>query len=253
MVDIADWIRALRGSQDRFASLVSPLHGDAVSGPSYASEWSIAQVASHLGSQAEIFAAFLDAGLAGTTPPGLDDFKPIWAEWDHKTPQAQVADSVLANEELTARIEGLSDEQRAAFRLSLFGTDLDLAGLAGMRLGEHAMHTWDIAVALDPTATIADDAVELLVDALPTMAARIGKPAENGQSVTVETVAPQRSFALTTGPEVTLAVGADTESAEVTLPAEAFVRLVYGRLDPEHTPVEPSPVLDQVRQVFPGF
>jgi uncharacterized protein (TIGR03083 family) len=253
MVDIADWIRALRGSQDRFASLVSPLEGDAVSGPSYASEWSIAQVASHLGSQAEIFAMFLDAGTSGTDAPGLDEFKPIWAVWDNKAPQAQVTDSVRANEELTARIEGLSDSERAAFRLALFGMDLDLAGLTGMRLGEHAMHVWDIAVALDPTAEITPDAVELLVDSLPTMAARVGKPAEDGSTIAVETAAPQRSFVLTTGPEVALTAGAGTASAELRLPAEAFVRLVYGRLDPEHTPGDPSPVLDRLRQVFPGF
>jgi uncharacterized protein (TIGR03083 family) len=253
MVDIADWIRALRGSQDRFASLVAPLEGDGVTGPSYASEWTIAQVASHLGSQAVIFARFLDAGMSGGDAPGLEDFKPIWAEWDNKTPQAQVADSVRANEELTARIEGLSDEERAKFRLSLFGTDLDLVGLAGMRLGEHAMHTWDIAVALDPGATLNADAVDLLVDALPTMAARIGKPAENGQSVEVETTTPQRSFVLTTGPEVTLTNGEGTEPAELNLPAEAFVRLVYGRMDPDHAPIEPAPVLDQLRKVFSGF
>jgi Protein of unknown function (DUF998) len=28
--------------------------------------------------------------------------------------------------------------------------DLDTTGLARMRLGEHAIHTWDIAVALEP-------------------------------------------------------------------------------------------------------
>ena len=39
------------------------------------------------------------------------------------------------------------------------------------------------------------------------------------------------------------------------MPAEAFVRLVYGRLDPAHTP----PIkahradLDELRQLFPGF
>ncbi|HEX5406111.1 MAG TPA: maleylpyruvate isomerase family mycothiol-dependent enzyme [Pseudonocardiaceae bacterium] len=253
MVDISDWIRALRGSQDRFAAVVAPLDDDAVTKPSYASEWSIAQVASHLGSQAVIFAKFLDAGTAGTEPPGLEQFQPIWAEWDGKTPQAQVAESVVANEELTARIEGLSDTERAAFRISLFGMDLDLVGLAGMRLGEHAMHVWDIAVALDPTAVIDAESVALLVDALPTMAARVGKPTEDELTVVVETVAPERKFVLTTGAAVTMALSDGGEAAELTLPAEALLRLVYGRMDAEHTPIEANPVLDRLREVFPGF
>jgi hypothetical protein len=39
------------------------------------------------------------------------------------------------------------------------------------------------------------------------------------------------------------------------LPAEAFVRLVYGRLDPDHTPpVETGgDELDALRKVFPGL
>ena len=42
--------------------------------------------------------------------------------------------------------------------------------------------------------------------------------------------------------------------AELVLPAEAFVRLVYGRLDPGHTPpVEGDADLDELRAVFPGF
>ncbi|MBV9412046.1 MAG: hypothetical protein JO148_10655, partial [Acidimicrobiia bacterium] len=39
------------------------------------------------------------------------------------------------------------------------------------------------------------------------------------------------------------------------MPAEAFIRLVYGRLDSDHTPssVEgDAETLEQLRQVFPG-
>ena len=39
-----------------------------------------------------------------------------------------------------------------------------------------------------------------------------------------------------------------------TLPAESMCRLVYGRLDPDHTPagVDDGPVLARLRAVFPG-
>jgi uncharacterized protein (TIGR03083 family) len=255
MADTVALIKAVRTSHDRFAALVSPLDDDAVQRPSYDDEWSIAQVASHLGSQAEIFGLFLDAGLSGTAAPGGEAFPPIWDRWNNRTPALQVADSVLANEEFATRVEGLSESERAGFALSAFGTELDLAGTLAMRLGEHAVHTWDVAVAVDPKATVAADAVELLIDSLPAMAARTGKAAADGRGVVVETVAPQRRFVLTTGPEVSLVADSGTTAADLRLPAEALVRLVYGRLDPEHTPADlaDDAVLTQLREVFPGF
>jgi hypothetical protein len=43
--------------------------------------------------------------------------------------------------------------------------------------------------------------------------------------------------------------------AMVHLPAEAFIRLLYGRLDPDHSPlVETEGItLDELRAIFPGF
>ena len=74
--------------------------------------------------------------------------------------------SIAANDALLKRLEGLDDEQLASFRLALFGRDLDIAGLLRMRISEHAIHTWDIAVTLDPAAELAPESVELLIDGL---------------------------------------------------------------------------------------
>jgi hypothetical protein len=47
--------------------------------------------------------------------------------------------------------------------------------------------------------------------------------------------------------------GGDPPAPDLELPAEAFVRLVYGRLDPAHTPpVSGTADLDELRSVFPG-
>ena len=65
-----------------------------------------------------------------------------------------------------------------------------------------------------------------------------------------------RHFILETGETVTLMPAeGDGLRPELALPAEAFVRLVYGRLDPAHTPpVEAARVdLDELRHVFPGL
>jgi uncharacterized protein (TIGR03083 family) len=250
------WIGALRHSHDRLQALVGPLDPGQLEQGSYASEWSIAQVLSHLGSQAEIFGLFLEAGLAGQDPPGREEFAPIWNVWNAKDPQAQATDALRADEVTLERFESLDADQRARLRLQMFGRETDVTGIARMRVGEHAVHTWDVAVALDPAATVAPDAVGLLIDTLGPLAARTGKPDGKQRRVRVVTSDPERHFVLETGEAVSLEES-DGEPGllELRLPAEAFVRLVYGRLDPAHTPpVEADGVdLDELRAIFPGF
>lgn len=250
------WIGALRHSHDRLQELAGQLDAAQLEQLSYASEWSIAQVLSHLGSQAEIFGLFLAAGLTGQDPPGREEFVPIWEVWNAKSPQAQASDALRADQATLDQFESLDDEQRARLRLPVFGMDLDVAGLARMRLGEHAVHTWDVAVALDPAATIEPDAVGLLIDGLSQFAGRAGKPDGRERRVRVVTTDPERSFVLETGEAVTLTESDGDEGLpELRLPAEALLRLLYGRLDPAHTPpVEAKGVdLDELRAIFPGF
>jgi uncharacterized protein (TIGR03083 family) len=252
----APWIGALRHSHERLRALVEPLDEGQLEEPSYASEWSIAQVLSHLGSQAEIFGLFLDASLDGKEPPGREAFGPIWDTWNAKSPQAQASDGLSADQATLERFESLDADQLASLHLQLFGRELDAAGLARMRVGEHAVHTWDVAVALDPAATLSPDAAGLLVDTLGQLAARTGKADGKQRRLLVTTSDPGRRFVLETGEAVTLAPADGEENLpELRLPTEALVRLVYGRLDPAHTPpADASGVdLDDLRQVFPGF
>ena len=249
------WIGALRHSHDRLQALVEPLDLASLEQRSYASEWSIAQVLSHLGSGADIFALFLEAGLAGQDPPGRDAFVPVWNAWNAKDPQAQATDGLRADEAAVERFESLDPDQRE-LRLQVFGMDVDLIGLARMRVSEHAVHTWDVAVALDSSATVAPEAVGLLVDMVGQLAARSAKPDGKQRRIRVSTTDPERHFVLETGEAVSLTESDGEEGLpELRLPAEAFVRLVYGRLGPHHTPpVEADGVdLDELRQLFPGF
>lgn len=250
------WITALRHSHDTLAGLVAPLTSNQIRQPSYASEWSIAQVLSHLGSQAEIFSGFLGAGLSGEDPPGPDSFPAIWDAWNGRDPEAQVADSVRDNNALIERFEALSPEQLDGLHLSLFGMELDATGLARMRLSEHAVHTWDVAVSLDPRATIAPDSAALLVDTLGQMVARIPTPDGPHRSIHVSVTDPDREFTLERGEKIELnpaTPGGGPPNLE--LPSEALIRLVYGRLDAAHTPpLQADDVdLDELRRVFPGF
>jgi len=252
------WIGALRHSHDRLQGLVEPLGLGQLEQPSYASEWSIAQVLSHLGSGAEIFGLFLQSGLTGQDPPGRDEFGPIWSAWNAKDPQAQATDGLRADGSAVARFESLDPDQ-AKLRLDLFGSDMDLLGLARMRVSEHAIHTWDVAVALDPSATVAPDAVDLLIDTVGQLAARSARPDGKRRRLAVSTTDPERHFILETGEGVGLAEAGGSGDVDglprLRLPAEAFVRLIYGRLGRHHTPpVEADGVdLDELRSIFPGF
>ncbi|HEY6278699.1 MAG TPA: maleylpyruvate isomerase family mycothiol-dependent enzyme [Streptosporangiaceae bacterium] len=253
-----DVLTALRNSHDRLATAVSPLTSEQVGGPSY-HDWTIAQVASHLGSGAEVFGLFLAAGAAGTEAPGIEQFRPIWDRWNAKPAPQQVQDAVVTDAALLDQASELAPAERESWQLDVFGTHQDLPGLLRMRLSEHAMHTWDIVVALDPAATVADDAIELIVGNLAPLAARAGKGSPEPVTVHVITSGPEREFLLELTPDgvkLTPAPGPGHATATLRLPAEAFVRLLYGRLDPAHTPgsVEAENVeLDTLRRSFPGF
>jgi uncharacterized protein (TIGR03083 family) len=253
----APWVITLRRSHDRVVRRTADLDGAGLTQPSYDSEWTIADVLSHLGSQAEIFGLLVDAGLTGKDAPGADAFGSIWDVWNARSPEEQSAESAAANESLVRRLEVLEPGELEAFRLAAFGTELDAAGLLRMRLSEHAVHTWDIEVAFQPDVPVAPDAVDLLIDGLPELVARTGKPSARPVTLEVVTTQPDRRFVLVTD-GVRLEPFADqTTDGSVHLPAEALVRLVYGRLDDDHLgsgELETAGIaLDQLRELFPGF
>ncbi len=252
-------LAALGNSHARLAAVAGPLTAEEVAGPSYDDDWSIAQVLSHLGSGAEIFELILDAGRRGDNAPGPEQFQEIWGRWNAKSPAEQAQDGVAADAAFLDRLASLEPAERDGWRLSFFGGEQRLSDIARMRLSEQALHTWDIAVARDSRAALAGDAVELILDTLPGFAPRIGLAGQN-LSVHVTTYDPDRRFRLDAGPEgVSLSPDAPSPlpsgSAVLRLPAEAFIRLVAGRLDDEHTPAAETENVDlaTLRRIFPGF
>jgi uncharacterized protein (TIGR03083 family) len=250
-------LAALRNSRARLVETVTPLTAEQVRQQSYDTEWSIAQVLSHIGSGSLFFRFILEAGLAGEPAPGIDVMRPIWDEWNAKSPDDQAHDAIEADGELMAAVDALDDEQRDAWHLDFFGSDRDFATLVQMRLGEHSLHTWDIVVALDPSAQLLPDGVAVLIDALEPLVARTAKPLDHQLVLGIETEAPARNFVLTIDAD-----GAKLEPLDarfeadqlLAIPAEAFIRLIYGRLDPDHTPAGvDDPILDELRAVFQGF
>jgi uncharacterized protein (TIGR03083 family) len=251
-------LAALRHSRDHLAAVVDSMTGDEVQRPSYHS-WSIAEVLSHLGSGAEIFQLRLAAGFPGGASPGDDEIQAIWDRWNAKPPQQQTRDALAADDELVSAFTDAAAADDGSWRLDLFGSEQDLAGVVQMRLSEHALHTWDVAVALDPNVALPDDAVALVVDRLDALVAWTGQP-QPGLQVRVETTGAERVFLLTETDERAALIAtepavAGTDVPTLRLPAEAFVRLVYGRMDADHTPhrvLADGLDLDDLRKVFPG-
>jgi uncharacterized protein (TIGR03083 family) len=269
--DPRTWIATLRASYERLAGLVQPMTPDQVRAQSYDTDWSIAHVVSHLGSGAEISLMTLPGALGEGEPVGREAFPPVWEVWNAKSPDEQAADGLVADEKHVQTLERLTDEQLAKIDMDFFGMmRLDAVGMVRMRLGEHALHTWDVEVAGDPAATVQQAAVDLLIDNVPQFyVPRLGKPLGEPFSVRITTTDPARDYLLTAGESVTLtdwsgpgadgaagADGADGDVPHVTMPAEALLRLVYGRLDSDHTPASVSGDADsltKLRTMFPGF
>ncbi len=249
-------ITAVRRSHERLQAVVEPLAADQLRGRSYATDWTIAQVLSHLGSGAQISALVLDAALAGRPAPDPTIFADIWATWNAKTPDQQASDALPADRVLVEAYEALDVDQHRQLRVTFGPMELDAAGMARLRLGEHAVHTWDVAVALDPAATVDGVAVGELIDGLGMLVGFVAKPTGKSIRLRVTTHDPEREIVLDVDDSVQLAGWDGHEQLpRLALPAEAFLRLVYGRLDPDHTPPTQADGvdLDQLRMVFPGF
>ncbi|HWF22952.1 MAG TPA: maleylpyruvate isomerase N-terminal domain-containing protein, partial [Acidimicrobiales bacterium] len=121
VADPGPWLRSVRRSHDRVAAQVRALSPADLGARSYSAEWTIADVLSHLGSQAEIFSLFVDAGLGGGDAPDQSAFQPVWDSWNSRAPGDQAAESVIANERLVSRLENLEEDALRSFRLDMFG------------------------------------------------------------------------------------------------------------------------------------
>jgi uncharacterized protein (TIGR03083 family) len=245
---------ALELSVDHLRSVTEGLSESQYVASAYPTEWTVADVMSHIGSAAIIFKRGVDDALdERETPPKFNES--VWDVWNAKTPHAQVTDSLDADQALLTRLLELTPEERERYTLNLGPMTFDFDRAVRLRLGEHVLHTWDIEEALDQNATLQPEAVPFLIDNLDLLLRFTAKATENEHTLHIRTTEPQREFALTQSADgVTLNEVEGVERFDLELPAEAFVRLAYGRLDEEHTPAGIDAThLGELRRVFPGM
>jgi uncharacterized protein (TIGR03083 family) len=220
----------------------------------YPSEWTIADTFSHLGSGAVIGKQGFENSITGREPDPAFNTS-VWDEWNAKAPADQVSGCLKSDAAFLAVLEGATEEERGAFQMNLGPFAFDFAGLVGLRLGEHVLHTWDVEVPFNPQATLPSDAADAILDNLQFVAARAAKPNGLVRDLTIRTSEPARTFTLALkGDAAELRETPLDGAVDLEIPAEAFVRLVYGRLDPGHTPDSVTgDALELLRSVYPGF
>jgi len=254
-------IKLLRAEGDGLASLVRGFTADDLARVSGASEWDVSQVLSHLGSGAEITLEGLNRALNGTGTASQEFIRGVWARWDGMSREERAENFPVANEALVSRLESLDERTRRELTIELWFPmpPQDVAGYAAMRLREFAYHTWDVKVAFDPAATLSPAVVEPLIDPVQSMLGFLGKAGNLGRhaTVAVRLTDPERSFGLRFDDAVTVVDTPAEPDAVLTAPAEWYLRLLYGRHSPEHTPASAEITgdvsLDDLRGVFPGF
>src|SRR6478609_11152316 len=100
-------IAALRAEHDTLLTLIPELD---LSAPSGASDWTVAQVLSHLGSGAEIGRAPIAKAAGESVSP--EENAVIWARWDSSSPADQAAGYVEHGGAWLDTVESLSEDQR---------------------------------------------------------------------------------------------------------------------------------------------
>lgn len=255
-------IAVLRSGYESLADQIVTLSDADLAGPSGASEWDISQVLGHLGSGAEINQATITAAIAGKPNPGLDFARSVWARWDGMSRRDRADGFQSANEALISLYESLDAHAREDLRIDMgfLPQPADVATAGRLRLSEFTLHAWDVRVGFDKTATLSPDGTALIALGSGDLARWLGKPEQVREHavIRVTTTEPDLVRALHLGD----AISVDSDIPEqpdgtLSLPAEAWVRLLTGRLGPDHTPPGVTATgaadLDLLRRVFPGF
>jgi uncharacterized protein (TIGR03083 family) len=249
-------IQTVQRAHDDLIGLARELSVDQLKAQSACSDWSVAQVLSHLGSAAEIGRNTVTAGKAD-----MDAAQPIWDRWNAMSPEKQAAGFVEAATKLSEVLASFDDTQLADYQIDVgfLPAPVDLSFYAKMRLSEVALHGWDIRVAFDPGATVHDWITLPILDQLPMFAGFFAQPtgAHGVVSFVASNPGGQYGLELRTDGASFSAGAPDAPTATIRLPSEALIRLTAGRLGPEHTPasvtVEGDVSLDDLRAVFPGY
>jgi uncharacterized protein (TIGR03083 family) len=234
--DLAGVVTAIRREYetlDRWLSAISPAYWE---GPTNCTEWTVRQVVSHLGSGAEIHLLTIQEQLDGAAPVTPEVRQRIWSHFDSLAPDALYRDFRGRNLAYLSYLEGLPPDRRER-TVKFFMGERPVAGYAVYRLFELSLHSWDIRVGLDPTVRLLPTSVaplwSVLAENVNRRAKAEAKTELNGTVWGIAVHGPvERQMALVVRDGTVALTDAPPSppAALLRLPAEAFIRLVSGRL-----------------------
>ncbi|MFF4393754.1 maleylpyruvate isomerase N-terminal domain-containing protein [Streptomyces sp. NPDC001552] len=256
-------ITALRVEHDRLAELASSFTDADLAQPSGATRWDVSEVLSHLGSGANLTHSALHAALDNRPRPDSDWQHAVWGEWNAMTRRQRAEAFLKANHALTELLESLDTDTRVDLRVDtgFLPRPVDVTTFARLRLSEMALHSWDVRVAFDDHASLTPEATRQLLHGQPDLLGWISRPEQLDGTyavIHVTTSAPQSHFTLRMEDRISVDLRSPREAdGTLTLPAEAWLRLIAGRLRPHHTPeaLTTAGVTDirLLRRLFPGY
>ncbi len=247
-------MQALRDSVQHLHDVAIEIDPAYYSSPAYPSEWTIADTFSHLGSGAVIGRHSFNDAVAHREADPLFNTS-VWDEWNAKDSRAQVSDCLTCDAAYLSTLEDSTEDQRSEFEMKLGPFAFDFDGLVGLRLGEHVLHTWDVEVPFHPKATLSSDAASAILDRVQFIVSRAAKLTGDEKDVTIRTSKPVRDFTLVLDADSARLIETRNKgSVDLEIPAEALVRLFYGRLDKKHTPESVSgEVVNYLRRIYQGL
>jgi uncharacterized protein (TIGR03083 family) len=254
-------IAALRATHDELAAVASGVSDEQLALRSAASEWSVAEVLSHLGSGAEISLATLRSAMDATPGPDQGFNQNVWARWNAMSPREQADGFLAGDEELVAALEALSVQERQGLQVKLgfLTSPIALGGYTGMRLNEAALHSWDVRVSVDPAAAIDAQTAAVLAEQFATDLSFLLGFTSKADALAVPAIVDIHGsgFALVIADTVSLTTSASPPTATFSGQLEAAIRMLAGRLTTRHTPDDVEVIgnvsLDDLRRVFPGY
>jgi uncharacterized protein (TIGR03083 family) len=226
----------------------------------------VRKVVSHLGSGADLHLRTLRTSLESAPAVTAEERQGVWDHFDSLTPDRLLpafqdrTRAYLDYVDNLARVGGQSRTVRS------FLGETPVVNFVQTRLGELALHSWDIRVGLDPTARLVADTVRAhfpqVLDTLARRSKAEARAAQAGSRYGIEVFGPvEARFTLdVTADAVTATDGLSDSQATVRLPAEAFVRLHAGRLPLERAESAGDVLIDgdraralRLNELFAGF
>ena len=231
-------LRLSHAEYDRLMADLEQLPPEGWTEQSACADWKVYQVVSHIGSQPKIEAGVLAAGLRGAPPMNDEQRKAIWAHFDSLKPNEVLPEFRQGNEEFYRLADSLTDDELGRSVPWIFGP-APVATVLGGRLNEQVLHAWDIRWARDKGATLSPETLPdlLEVNLNPARLGGLVKPerAERLAGKTIQFVLsrPEAAANLQLRPDGVQGGQGRAASPDLTveLPAEAFIRLLWGRYD----------------------